>query len=116
MSNPQSKIKGGSLRSPAPKTDQRPTPDQMFLAERLNGAAKDVGGAETNSAGKNRNGRPPLPGSLHLITPAALQKWNLVYGVAAVSDALRTAWGFPPLAGIDNPYAYVQQILRGGTK
>ena len=47
-----------------------------------------------------------------VITPAALQKWNLVYGVAAVSDALRSAWGHPPLAGIENPYAYVAGILR----
>ena len=78
-----------------PKTDLRPTPDQMYLAGRLNEGLKIVQHAS------------------HLITPAALQRWNMTYGVAAVSDAMRTAWGFPPDGGIENPYAYVQGILRG---
>lgn len=97
---------GASLRSAelqSSKKDRRPTPDQMYLAEKLNAAHAvqtfDVGHMDT-----------PRP---HHISPAALQKWNLIYGVAAVSDAMRTAWGFPPLGGIENPYAYVQGILRG---
>ena len=117
----------GSLRSPASKKDLRPTPDQIYLAEKLNGAT-DVGGAGlpqsveglTMPIGpgpekrrvQDAAGSSPAPGSSHLITPAAVQRWNIMYGVAAVSDAMRAAWGFPPLAGIDNPYAYVDGILR----
>ena len=85
--------------SPSSKKDRRPTPDQMYLAQRLNGLPSFD---EEHATHRGQQ-----------ITPAALQKWNLVYGVAAVSDAMRTAWGFPPLGGIENPYAYVQGILRG---
>ncbi len=81
-------------KAAAPKIDRRPTPDQIYLAEKLNAAHADEAGP---------NNRITLP---------ALQRWNVMHGVAAVSDAMRSAWGFPPLAGIENPYAYVDGILR----
>lgn len=84
------------------KKDRRPTPDQMYLASKLNHDALWV--AENPDAPK------PTPNA---ITPAALQKWNNVYGVVRTTDALRNAWGFPPPSGISNPYAYVAGILKG---
>lgn len=92
---------GGSLRSPSSKKDRRPTPDQMYLAAKLNGDGMWVAPDGSSSAA-----------DLHAITPAALQKWNNVYGVIRVTEALRVAWGFPPLDGIENPFAYVAAILR----
>ena len=88
--------------SPSSKKDLRPTPDQMYLAAKLNGhilwSQPPTVRADTTK---------------HEITPAALQKWNGEYGVVRTTDALRNAWGFPPLDGIENPYAYVAGILRG---
>ena len=83
------------------KKDRRPTPDQMYLAAKLNGDALWVAENYVEEVTKP-----------HQITPAVLQKWNLIYGVAAVTSALRNAWGFPPLDGIENPFAYVAAILR----
>lgn len=85
-------------------SDIRPTPDQLYLSTRLNGNEFE---AEFGAA------NVPVAGSGHHITIAALQRWNTVYGVTRTTEALRTAWGFPPLGGIENPYAYVQGILRG---
>ena len=85
---------GDALRA---KKHERPTPDMMYLASRLNGEA-----AFSEDEGQGLK-----------ITPAALQKWIVVYGVVRTTEALRTAWGFPPLEGIANPFAYVQGILRG---
>ena len=84
--------------APTARKDRRPTPDQLYLASRLNG-----------EAAFDEYGEKPK----HRITPGAIQRWNLVFGVEAVSSAMRTAWGFPPLEGIENPYAYVLGILRG---
>ena len=84
-------------RAATPSKDRRPTPDELYLAEKLNGESMFE-----------------AVRSEHAITIAALQKWNLIYGVDRVTGALRNAWGFPPLEGIDNPFAYVQGILRGG--
>jgi hypothetical protein len=84
-------------KAASPKVDRRPTPDQLYLMDKLNGE-----GLADDDPGPIGN----------RITIPALQKWNVKYGVAAVSDALRAAWGFPPLAWIENPYAYVDGILR----
>lgn len=89
---------GDALRATS-KKDLRPTPDEFYLANRLSGDILwTANGSEETKAS---------------ITPAALQRWNTLYGVEAVTAALRTAWGFPPLEGIENPYAYVDAILRG---
>ena len=102
MTKHQGQVKGGSRRSPASKKDNRtPTPDQMYLASRLNGEAAFGEVVED------------VPAS-HRVTPAAIQKWNIIYGVDRVTAALRMAWGFPPLTAIENPYAYVQGVLRNG--
>lgn len=102
QANPEGGTRGESVQgATTSRGDRRPTPDQMYLASRL------------NRNEETQDMRNPIIEQKHQITAAALQKWNLVYGVAAVSDALRAAWGFPPEAGIENPYAYVAGILRG---
>jgi hypothetical protein len=88
---------GGSLRSPAPKQDRRPTADQLYLAQKLNGDRFDEGEASPVS---------------YRITIPALQRWNIQYGIVKTTAALRTAWGFPPLEGIGNPFAYVDGVLK----
>jgi hypothetical protein len=112
-SNPETVNAAGRVRAtyatnkakaatPSKRQDRRPTPDQMYLAEKLNGeAAFDFDGEIDNA-----------PNRAHFITPAALQRWNLVFGIEATTGALRAAWGFPPLDGIANPFAYVVGILR----
>jgi hypothetical protein len=96
MGDEAMKGQGGSLRSPASKRqDRRPTPDELYLAQKLNGDAFD---------------EEVTPG--HRITIPAIQKWNVLYGVERTTAALRTAWGFPPLLGIDNPFSYVAAILK----
>ena len=72
----------------------------MYLASKL------------NKVEFTQNMNDPMVPVGHQISAAALQKWNLIYGVAAVTSALRNAWGFPPLDGIENPFAYVAAILR----
>lgn len=67
---------------------QRPTEDQMYLADRIN-----------DTAPKAR------------LTPAALQKLNAEFGVRIVSDALRYVRGFPP-DELRSAYPYVRAICR----
>jgi hypothetical protein len=106
-SNPETVNAAGRVRAtyatnkakaatPSKRQDRRPTPDQMYLAEKLNGESLFEDGEAAS----------------HAITPAALQRWNLVFGIEATTGALRAAWGFPPLDGIANPFAYVVGILR----
>ena len=70
----------------------RPTHDQIYLAEKLN----------YYSDGGKRG----------FITPAAIQRWNMRYGVSLVSDALRQLHGFPPENEVISPYSYVAAILK----
>ena len=83
--------------APTARKDTRPTPDQCFLAGRLNGRGLMPNSTETKA---------------NEITIPAIQRWNVQYGVVHTTEALRVAWGFPPPSGISNPYAYVAGILR----
>jgi hypothetical protein len=77
------------------KTDNRPTHDQIYLAEKVN--------ARSEVRGRG------------LITPASLQRWNTVYGLHSVSDALRLLHGFPPVEPVRSAHAYLAGILKGRT-
>lgn len=68
--------------------DNRPTYDELYLAERLNENAESS-----------------------YITVAAIQKLNLSYGVTVVEDALRYMRGFCSPAA---PFPYLVRILKGG--
>ena len=68
--------------------ETRPTPDQMYLADRICQTAPQA-----------------------RLTPAALQKLNSEFGVRIVSDALRYVRGFPP-AELRSPYPYVRRICQ----
>ena len=72
--------------------DNRPTHDQIYLAEKVNDRYEG--------------------GSRGLVTPAVLQRWNRRYGVVLVSDALRLLHGFPPGDQVRSPYAYLAHILE----
>ena len=96
MIEPQTEAVGpvgdASLRSASSsKADRRPISDLFFLAEKLNGRAEGEG---------------------HRLTPAGVQQLCRKFGQEAVASALRTAWGFPPEEGIQNPYAYIAGICR----
>lgn len=79
--------KAGANTAPVPpKTDSRPTFDQLYLARRLS---------------------PDHP-----LTPAAVQRLNTRYGVQATLDAMRVMRGFPPEIAIRSPYAYLEGILK----
>lgn len=72
----------------------KPTPDCLYLAERIN---------ERWGASKGR------------LTPAALQRLVSTFGVQVLEDALRELHGFPPEEAIRSPYAYLQAILAEGS-
>jgi hypothetical protein len=69
--------------------DTRPTFDQMYLAERIE-----------------------LLHDTNEITIAGIQRLNTRYGVAIVTQAMRTVRGFPPATKIEHPYPYVENIAR----
>jgi hypothetical protein len=91
---PKATSKGAAAAATVENPDLRPTSDQLYLAGRLNARFLADGG----------------PGG---ITPAALQRFNKSFGIAAVSDALRTMHGFPPEDPLRSPYAYLAAILGG---
>lgn len=78
--------------NPAAATTTKPTYDQMYLIERINTASEGRG----------------------ILTPAAVQRLNLTYGLSVVSDALRS---MRVLAGdgaqIRSPYAYLDRVCKG---
>lgn len=61
--------------------------DQLYLAERIS----TVWGKE--------------------LTPAALQKLNLMFGRVVVTTALRSLHGFPPTV-VRDPYAYLRTVCK----
>jgi hypothetical protein len=69
--------------------DPRPTPDQMYLADKIDTAW------DTTE-----------------ITPAGIVRLNQRYGVEAVTAAMRSLHGFPPPSKVLKPYAYLEAICR----
>ena len=83
---------GPLLPSVARIEDTRPTPDQLYLAEKISDLAPQ--------------GR---------ITLAGLQRLNTLYGVSTVTDALRMTRGFPP-SDLRSAYGYVDKLCKDGGK
>lgn len=79
--------------SPTASFPTRPTPDQVYLAERI----RDTWG--------------PTKGNL---TIPALQRLNDRWGVTVVTDAMRSLHGFPPEDAVKSPFAYVEAICKQG--
>jgi hypothetical protein len=64
------------------RNPNQPTPDQLYLAERLGES----------------------------LTPAAIVKLNKAHGRLNVSDAMRQLRGFPPAEPVENVYAYLATV------
>jgi hypothetical protein len=80
-------VKGAANTAATREKDTRPTYDQIYLASRL---CKDPEKA---------------------LTPAAIQKLNTQYGVAAVVSAMRTLRGYTP-EELRSAYAYLAAMLK----
>lgn len=85
-------VNGAAKNAATIGKDQRPTFDQLYLAERL-----------SVDAPKGR------------ISPAAIQRLNTRYGVQTVVDAMRLMRGFPPEIAVRSPFAYLEGICKKGT-
>jgi hypothetical protein len=82
--------KGAAKDAAIREKDERPTYDQLYLASRLS----------PDDAPQGR------------LSPAAIQRLNIKYGVQAVTDALRLMRGHPPEQAVRRPYPYLEGMLR----
>ena len=77
-----SAVKGAPNGASMDRNPNQPTPDQLYLAERLD---------ET-------------------LSPAAIVKLNKAHGRINVTDALRQLRGFPPEDPVENVYAWLDTV------